>query len=237
MLLVDVFREEFDHLWRMIENHPFLTGLEDGSLPFQKFAYYIVQDCYFLYGWNRALFVAAARAPDWKSQQVYSRLISDSNEEVEACRKLALAVGATETQINDVGLMSPICASYTDWYLRVAYQGTMEELTSAMLVCLWTYAPSKCGGLNLGERFSKALLKNYHVKNDVVNSEIYGSATYLETIQQFKRLASRNSDKANGEELERRRTNFRTGSDFEYKFWEMAYGHDPEEQRRPTSCY
>jgi thiaminase/transcriptional activator TenA len=237
MILAESFRKEFDNLWKMIESHPFLTDLEKGNLPFEKFVYYIVQDCYYLHGWNRALFVAAARARNWKSQQDCIRLLLESNKEIAAVRKLALAVGATEEEINDIGRISSSCAAYTDWFLRVAYQGTLEELASAMLVCPWTYGSSRCGGLDLGERFSKALIENYHVRRDVVDSEIYGSAEYIEGVEDFKRLTSRDSDTVGEEEVERRRTNFGIASDFEYKFWETAYRHDTEKKRHPASYY
>jgi thiaminase/transcriptional activator TenA len=233
MILADTFRKEFDPLWKMIKCHPFLADLEKGILPFEKFVYYIVQDCYFLHGWNRALFVAAARARDWKSQQDCIRLLLQSNEEIEAVRKLALAVGATEKEINDINRTSSSCAAYTDWYLRVAFQGSLEELASAMLVCPWTYASSRCGGLDLGERFSKALIDNYHVSRDVVDSKIYGSAEYIEGVEDFKRLASRDSGRLDEEEVEKRRINFGIASNFEYKFWETAYRNDAGKNKYP----
>ncbi len=42
--------------------HPFLTGLTDGSLPHDAFAFYVVQDAIYLQGYARALAVVASRA-------------------------------------------------------------------------------------------------------------------------------------------------------------------------------
>ena len=43
--------------------HPFLTGLTDGSLPHDAFAFYVVQDAIYLHSYARALAGVASRAP------------------------------------------------------------------------------------------------------------------------------------------------------------------------------
>jgi thiaminase/transcriptional activator TenA len=59
-----------EELWAAIEDvyaeildHPFLTGLTDGSLPREAFCFYVVQDAHYLREFARALAIAAARAP------------------------------------------------------------------------------------------------------------------------------------------------------------------------------
>src|SRR3954452_10639126 len=60
-----------DLLWSGIEGiyaaileHPFVTGLGDGTLPRDAFRHYIVQDAHYLRGYAKALAVCAAKAPD-----------------------------------------------------------------------------------------------------------------------------------------------------------------------------
>src|ERR1700735_218507 len=53
-----------DGIYGAILEHPFLTGLTDGSLPPGAFAYYVVQDVLFLQQYARALAAVASRAPD-----------------------------------------------------------------------------------------------------------------------------------------------------------------------------
>ena len=43
--------------------HPFVTGLADGSLPPQRFARYMEQDAYFLDAFARAYAMALAKSP------------------------------------------------------------------------------------------------------------------------------------------------------------------------------
>ncbi|MEL7512716.1 MAG: TenA family protein, partial [Cyanobacteria bacterium J06554_3] len=49
--------------------NPFVQGIGDGSLPKEKFAYYVGQDAFFLEAFARAYSIAAAKAPDWGSFQ------------------------------------------------------------------------------------------------------------------------------------------------------------------------
>src|SRR6266852_1636672 len=59
-----------DELWAGIEpiyaktlQHPFLTGLADGTLPRAKFEFYLQQDALYLDTFSEALKALAAKAP------------------------------------------------------------------------------------------------------------------------------------------------------------------------------
>jgi thiaminase/transcriptional activator TenA len=160
-------------------------------------------------------------------------------EEIEKFKKLTLAVGASQDQIDDVMGILPNCAAYIDWYFRVAHQGTPEELASAMTPCPWTYASSKFDGLDLAERFGKALVKNYKISKDLAETyyKTFGSDHFREGLEAFKQPISRDADKASEAEIQRRRMNFKIGTDFEYKFWEMPYRHDIEKEQDLASYY
>jgi len=50
-------------VYEAILAHPFLTGLTDGSLRHDAFAFYVVQDAIYLHGYAQALAALASRAP------------------------------------------------------------------------------------------------------------------------------------------------------------------------------
>ena len=54
--------------------NPFVQGIGDGSLPKDKFAYYVGQDAFFLEAFARAYSIAAAKAPSWDSFQTFHAL-------------------------------------------------------------------------------------------------------------------------------------------------------------------
>ncbi len=56
-------RAESARLWHRIFNHPFLKEIKDGTLPLEKFQYFLIQDYLYLEGFGRAVALALARAP------------------------------------------------------------------------------------------------------------------------------------------------------------------------------
>ena len=53
--------------------HPFLTGLADGSLPRDAFAFYVAQDAIYLHGYAQALAAVASRAPTPGQTEMFAR--------------------------------------------------------------------------------------------------------------------------------------------------------------------
>jgi hypothetical protein len=59
-------------IYRAILAHPFLTGLTDGTLPQDAFAFYVVQDRLYLQRYAHALAAVAARAPGAAATQMFA---------------------------------------------------------------------------------------------------------------------------------------------------------------------
>jgi len=58
--------------------HPFLTGLTDGSLLHDAFAFYVVQDAIYLHGYAQALAAVASRAPAPGQAEMFARHAADA---------------------------------------------------------------------------------------------------------------------------------------------------------------
>ena len=58
-----------------ILEHPFITGIGDGSLPVDRFKYYVIQDYVYLIDYSRALAVASARAIDLQDLSWFAGLL------------------------------------------------------------------------------------------------------------------------------------------------------------------
>jgi thiaminase (transcriptional activator TenA) len=92
--------------------HPFLTGLTDGSLPHDAFAFYVVQDAIYLHGYAQALAAVASRAPTPSQTEMFARHAAD-----------AIAVEKTlhGSLLTDLG------------------NGSYAEGVGAVLPCYWIY--------------------------------------------------------------------------------------------------
>ena len=126
-------------IYGAILRHPFLAGLTDGSLPRERFRFYVVQDALYLREFARALSLAAARAPqdDW---------IVMFNEHAAGALRVERALH--EGFFEDFGLSAdevaatppaPTNLAYTSYLLAVAYGAPFHEALAALLPCYWIY--------------------------------------------------------------------------------------------------
>ncbi|MEM6451349.1 MAG: TenA family protein [Cyanobacteria bacterium P01_D01_bin.105] len=117
-------------------NNPFVQGLGDGSLPKEKFAYYVGQDAFFLEAFARAYSIAAAKAPSWESFQVFHTLADGVLQE------LTLHKGYAQAWNVDIAAVEPTAATrrYTDFLLATAWRESVGVTAVAMSPCMRLYA-------------------------------------------------------------------------------------------------
>lgn len=136
-----------DDLWAVMEpvykqilEHPFLTGLTDGSLPIDRFAYYIAQDASYLRDYARTLALVAAKAPREPDVAMFAAHAHGAIEvESQLHAGFVRDLSAEHAQVL-VTPVSPTTLAYTSYLLRVCSQGDFAEALSAVLPCYWIYA-------------------------------------------------------------------------------------------------
>ena len=75
--LSDQLRRAADPVWQAQRKHPFLRGIADGTLPLERFSFYVRQDYLFLIEYARLLALGAARAPDLATMTRFSELTAE----------------------------------------------------------------------------------------------------------------------------------------------------------------
>ena len=68
--------QDASRIWVSISNHPFLLALQQGTLPVEKFRFYIIQDYIYLGAFGRAAAAALAMAPDDETARKLLRRVS-----------------------------------------------------------------------------------------------------------------------------------------------------------------
>jgi len=61
VLFTEIVRAQTKPYWEGSFLHPFLTELQAGTLPMEKFRYYLIQDCYYLTHFARLYALVAER--------------------------------------------------------------------------------------------------------------------------------------------------------------------------------
>ncbi|NJL85933.1 MAG: TenA family protein [Leptolyngbyaceae cyanobacterium SM1_1_3] len=116
--------------------HPFVQGIGEGSLSQEKFAYYVGQDAFFLESFARAYSIAAAKASDWQTFQLFHDLAGG------VLTELKLHDSYAQHWRVDLSSVKPAAATqrYTDFLLATAWSQDVGLTAVAMSPCMRLYA-------------------------------------------------------------------------------------------------
>ena len=202
--------------------HPFLKGLADGSLPRDRFQFYLEQDAQYLRVFGQALSVLASKAPreDWA--RTLNRHAVDAIEVERALHETILGKFGVQDRQGPVGtagggpsrtIMAPVNVAYTNHLLATVERGTFAEGLAAMLPCYWIYWEA---GKVLVKRGSKN--REYQQWIDQYASEDYGKSV-REVLAMMDALAP----EMTAAQRERCLALFERGARYEWMFWDMAW--------------
>ena len=208
-------RAQASEIWDAQHDHPFVTGLGDGTLDPDRFAYFLRQDYLYLIDYARVFAFAAARAPDLATMTRFSRLLHETLEtEMDLHRSLVREFDGTEIDL-DAWEKSPTTQGYTDFLLRTAATGDYAELIGALLPCMWGY--SELGQVLKGRGRPE---DNTRYARWVAS---YGSPEFAELATWCRDLLDAQTQGLGGEAMGRVTQAFLTSSRYELAFWEMAW--------------
>lgn len=202
-------RVEAEPIWHRIFAHPFLREIQDGTLPLEKFQYYLVQDYLYLEGFARTVALALAKAPDSQTlEQLSHRVLTPVERPLH--HKIMAAAAVSLDDVQRIG-RSPTNTAYINHMLKTAALFGLGPTAAALLPCPWSY---------------------HELKDAIGQSEhpLYGqwTAFYVagflqDSVDAWRGFVDAAARRAGAPELEAMREAFLTSSRYEYLFWEMAY--------------
>ena len=211
----DEVRGEAEHIWEAIFEHPFVTGIGDGSLPLENFKFYVCQDYVFLIDYSKVFALAATKPSDPEIMGRFAQLLHETlNVEMGLHRSCAAQFGISEEQLHGTKPAAATLA-YTGYLLRVAHQGTLGELSAALLPCMWSYSDI---GLRLSDRGGPEEQPYY-----IEWIRMYASREFADVAAWGRGLTDKLAAQAGSEERKRMAEAFIISSKYEYMFWNMAY--------------
>jgi thiaminase/transcriptional activator TenA len=207
-------RRRAERIWRAIDNHPFLRELEAGTLPMEKFTYFILQDYVYLLDFGQVLCRGGAMAPNLETLELFCRHALGAVEvERSFHASFGKSLGLSREQLDAVA-KGPATQAYIDHLQSVARGGTLAELVGAVLPCYWIYG-------EVGRR----LYKKRPAKPKIYRSwiETYASDSFWQPVREQIELLDRLGSTASGAEKKRMSEYFILSSRYEFMFWEQAY--------------
>jgi thiaminase/transcriptional activator TenA len=118
---------------------PFNTELAAGTLAPERFRFYILQDAIYLGEYARVLAIAAAKAPDATTVQVFAGDAVQAIAVEQALHGRYLAEFGVTPEAAAAAEPSPDCLAYTSFLLATAHQQPWPVLVAAVLPCFWIY--------------------------------------------------------------------------------------------------
>jgi thiaminase/transcriptional activator TenA len=207
-------REAAAPVWDRQVAHPFVAGIGDGTLPEDKFRFYVRQDYLFLIDYGRLLALAAARAPRLEWMRRFSALAQSVLEsEMDLHRAYAARWGVTIEQLESERT-APATDAYCDFLLRTASLGDFAELVAALLPCMWSYA-------EIGQRLAGAGLPDHEGYAEWI--AMYASDEYGQLATWCRELTDAAAQEVAGPGRLRMHSAFRTSSEHELAFWDSAW--------------
>jgi thiaminase (transcriptional activator TenA) len=210
----DELREAAAPVWEAQLGHPFVRGIGDGSLPEDRFRFYVRQDYLFLIDYGRLLALAAARAPRLEWMRRFASLAQSVLEtEMDLHRQFAARWGITTEQLESERT-APATDAYCDYLLRTAALGDFAELVAALLPCMWSYA-------EIGRDLAAAGLPQHEGYAEWI--AMYASDEFAELAQWCRELTDAAAAQVAGPGRERMHAAFRASSEHELAFWESSF--------------
>jgi len=207
-------RQGSRRIWRAIDAHPFLRELHAGTLPMERFIYFILQDYVYLLDFAQVLCQGGAKAPDLKTLEMFARhAIGAVEVERSFHASFGKSLGFTTKQL-DSAVKEPITQAYIGHLQSVARSGSLGELVAAVLPCYWIYG-------EVGRR----LYRNRPHKPKIYREwiETYAGEAFWKPVREQIYLMDRLGASASSGEKKLMKNHFLLSSRYEFLFWEQAY--------------
>jgi thiaminase (transcriptional activator TenA) len=211
-------RTQCDRIWASLHAHPFLGELARGTLPLDRFRFFLEQDLLYLPAFARCMAMGAARSVSDADLEFFTRQLDGIIRlEIPSNRRLldqVIGLGAEDQ--GGARAMAPANVAYTSFLLATAAAGGPLEITAAILPCSWSYIEIAEG-----------------LKDEIADHPVYADwvAFYLQEEEANLVLNMRETfddmTQAVSEEKRRQLADiFTMSSRLEGMFWDMAYTLD-----------
>ena len=209
--LTERLRQAADHIWRRIFEHPFVIELYSGTLPFEKFKYYVIQDYNYLVTMYKCFSLIASKAEYKLARKMLELAYIETTTEMANYEKLLNKLGLKLEDVIKVD-PAPTNIAYMNFLLTTCALGSPWEGLISLLPCFWSYA-------EIAMKHKDKLESN---PNEIYVewAKVYTTKEYLDLVKELRDFIDKADIK---EDYEKLKKIFITASRYEYMFWDMAY--------------
>ena len=204
---------ESAQLRQAIRDAAFNRELAAGTLPREKFQFYILQDSIYLEAYSRALSLASAKATDTDAMLEFagaSAVAIQVERALHAGFFKDFGIGERERSATEP---SPTCLNYTNFLLALGATSGYAELASGILPCFWIYWDE-------GNHIARTAKRPNPYDTWIAT---YSDASFGDATKRVIAITDRIAAAADASTTARMKAAFLRCTQFEWMFWDSAY--------------
>lgn len=199
-----------EELYESILKMPFIRELSEGSLPQEKFRFYMAQDSLYLEHFGRTLSLIAAKIADLQDVLAFMRFAENAIVVENALHESYFK----DFGVSDKGILQPACHHYIHFLRSTAALESVEIAVAAVLPCFWIYR-------EVGDYI-------YRTQNTVDNPyekwiDTYAGEEFSAAVDQAIAICDKIAENSTGATRQKMTEAFIMASRMEFHFWEAAY--------------
>lgn len=201
--------ESVEPIYQELISHPFNLELAEGTLPEEKFRFYISQDIHYIGEYSRALAGLASKAP---THDELMEFISFAKEGLEIERALhdEFKKQFNITPPEEIALATE---AYSNFLLQAVAFRSYPEALASLLPCFWLYNKVAVHIYNNTKRNNK-----YQRWIDT-----YSGSEFDETTRRLKEITASLAGENNQKTRDKMKSLYVRSSRYEWFFWDSAY--------------
>jgi|TARA_B110000263_G_scaffold7922_1_gene6804 thiaminase/transcriptional activator TenA len=119
--------------------HPFVQSIQNGTLEFKNFKFYMIQDYKFLIEYCKVVSIAISKSNNFETMSFLSKLLDETlNSEMTLHENFCNDYGIKKTELLSFET-APSTQAYSNYLISTAYKFDTNIICCALLPCQWGY--------------------------------------------------------------------------------------------------
>lgn len=197
-------------IYHKILKMPFIAELMNGSLPLEKFQFYMGQDAIYLEHFGKALAIIAAKSDNAEDMLSFLQFAENAVIVEKALHESYFEL----YELTENASTQPACHHYIHFLKSTASLENIEVAMATVLPCFWIY--KEVGDFIVTHQ--KNIENPYQAWIDTYAGEEFGEA-----VQKAISICDGYAEKATPATRKKMTEAFKSASYLEYYFWEAGY--------------
>lgn len=201
---------QIEPIYQKIIEMPFIEELQRGTLPLEKFQFYMGQDSFYLENFARSLALIGARANRVSHALDFIRFAEGAIVVEKALHDSYFK----EFGLNQRGSIEPTTHHYINFLKSTSALDQVEIAMAAVLPCFWIYQ-------EVGDSIYKNQLNEDNPYQKWIDT--YAGKEFKELVIKAKNICDSVAENCTSQQQERMTQAFIEASKLEFMFWDSAY--------------